>query len=358
MHYQKIDRLPFYEFLGFWAETCNRWYGEGLPVSMSVYDYFDFDKRESILIDFGPLPRFVPRTLEENERYRTTVTDFGIVKRDLKTDTSMATFIDFPVKARDDWEKMTKRFTPYDERRYPITWSDELLKYYETVDHPISFVMTGFFAEARQLMGLERLLIMFYKDPGLVHDIMDFWADFLVETTREALKQARIDFVTIWEDMAYKHGPHISPRLFREFILPNYKKVTDFVRKHGIDIIMVDTDGNHDAITSLFLEGGVNCLFPLEVASGMDAVALRKTYGRRLLLIGNIDKRALASGKEAIEREVERISPLMEDGGYIPSIDHCVPPDVPFANYAYYINLIKSHLWNRSLSSPCCRSPD
>jgi len=252
MHYQKPDRLPFYEFMGFWAETCNRWYGEGLPIGMNVSDYFDFDKMEGIPIDFGPIPRFVPRTLEENERCRTTVTDTGIVKRDLKTRTSMATFIDFPVKTREDWEKIKKRFDPDDARRYPITWSDELLEYYKTTDQPISLDMTGFFGEARHLMGLERLLVTFFKDPNLIHQIMDFWADFLIETAANALKEARIDFVTIWEDMAYKHGPHISPRLFREFMLPNYKRVSNFVRKHGIDIIMVDTDGNHEAITSLF----------------------------------------------------------------------------------------------------------
>jgi len=344
MHYEKPDRLPFYEFLGFWAETCNRWYGEGLPVGMNVYDYFNFDKRESVPVDFGPIPRFVPRTLEEDERYRTTVTDTGIVKRDLKTQTSMATFIDFPVKDRGDWEKMKKRFNPYDARRYPITWSDELLEYYKTADRPIGLGMTGFFGEARHLMGLERLLVTFYRDPGLVHDIMDFWSGFLIETSANALKEAKIDFVTIWEDMAYKRGPHISPRFFREFMLPNYEKVTDFIRKHGIDIIMVDTDGNHEALTQLFLEGGVNCLYPLEVASDMDAVANRKTYGRELLLIGNIDKRALASSKEAVKREVEKVSPLLEDGGFLPSVDHAVPSDVPFGNYVYYIDLIKNRL--------------
>lgn len=344
MHYQKPDRLPFYEFLGFWGETCNRWYGEGLPVGMNVYDYFGFDKREGVPIDFGPIPRFVPRTLEEDDRYRTTVTEAGIVKRDMKTHTSMATFIDFSVKSRDDWERMKKRFDPYDERRYPMTWSDELLDYYRTTDRPISLGMTGFFGQARHLMGLERLLVMFYRDPGLIHGIMDFWADFLIEASKEVLSQARIDFVTIWEDMAYKHGPHISPRFFRDFMLPNYKKVTGFIRRHGIDIIMVDTDGNHEAITPLFLEGGVNCLYPLEVAAGMDAVALRKTYGKELLLIGNIDKRALAQGKEAIDEEVKRTTPLLNEGGYLPSVDHAVPSDVPLENYAYYISLIKSRL--------------
>ena len=107
---------------------------------------------------------------------------------------------------------------------------------------------------------------------------------------------------------------------------------------------MVDTDGNHEPITDLFMEGGVNCLYPLEFVCGLDAVKLREKFGRRLLLIGNIDKMALAAGPKYIDRELMRIKPLIEEGGYIPSVDHCVPADVPFQHYVYYIDRLKSIL--------------
>lgn len=346
MHFEGADRLPFCEFLGYWGETVNRWYGEGLPRGMSVQDYFGFDNvRERVPVDFGPIPSFIPRVLSEDERYRVEVDEMGITKRALKTNTTIPSFIDFPVKGREDWEGMKRRFDPKDSRRYPKTWSPELFDYYETVDHPVSLHLNGFFGQARHFMGLQNLLVAFYRDPELVHDMMNFWADFLVEAAREAVEKVRIDYVTIWEDMAYRRGPHISPRLFREFMLPCYRKVTGFVRGHGIDTVMVDTDGNHEALTPLFLEGGVNCLYPLEVQAGMDAVALRERYGRRLLLIGNIDKRALAQGGTAIEREVEsKLRPLREGGGYIPSVDHCVPADVSLQNYSRYISILKKHL--------------
>jgi uroporphyrinogen decarboxylase len=342
MHYKKVDRIPFYEILHFWGPTINRWYSEGLPVGMQIYDYLDFDNIEYIPINFGPIPAFVNRTLEETERYIVQVGSNGVVSRSLKTDWALPTFLDWPVKKREDWQKMKNRFDSYDKRRYPLSWGEELFDYYHTVDHPIWLQIPGFFAESRDLLGLKNLLIAFYKKPDLIHDIMDYWVNFVIEASKDALIKAKIDFVVIWEDMAYKNGPHISPRLFKDFILPNYKKVTNFVRKCGVDIIMVDTDGNHEVLTPLFIEGGVNCVYPLEVAAEMDANILRRKYGKKLGLIGNIDKRALAVGKKAIDMEVERITPLIEDGGYIPSIDHAVPPDVPFKNYLYYYNLIKS----------------
>lgn len=344
MQYENPDRLPFYQFIGFWPETINRWYSEGLPLGMSVQDYFGFDKREMIPLDYGPIPQFVPKTLDEDERYRVEVRTDGITVKVLKTNTSMPGFIDFPVKTRADWEKLRKRYDPGDPRRYPKTWGDELIDYYNTVDHPVGIHLGSCFGWARFLMSLEKLAISFYREPDLVHEIMDFWADFTVQLIKPAVEAVKFDFATIWEDMAYRNGPHISPRQFREFMLPSYKKVTEYAKSNGIDIIMVDTDGNHEAITPLFLEGGVNCLYPLEVRAGMNAVSIRKKYGRELRLVGNIDKTALVSGKEAIKREIDSKLPfLARDQGYIPSVDHCVPADVPFEHFRYYLSLIKQY---------------
>ena len=79
----------------------------------------------------------------------------------------------------------------------------------------------------------------------------------------------------------------------------------------------------------------------------MDVVALREEYGEDLHLIGNIDKRVLATNKGAIKGEVERKFALTEEGGYIPSVDHTVSSDIPFENYVYYNKLYKSYLKRR-----------
>jgi uroporphyrinogen decarboxylase len=80
----------------------------------------------------------------------------------------------------------------------------------------------------------------------------------------------------------------------------------------------------------------------MEVAAGNDAVALRKEYGKDLIIGGNIDKRALIKGKEAIREEVmSKVPFLLEQGGYFPTVDHLVPPDVTLGNYQYYINTMR-----------------
>jgi uroporphyrinogen decarboxylase len=209
-------------------------------------------------------------------------------------------------------------------------------------------MIVGFFYVARQLMGTMNLLTSFYSNPELVREIVNYWSDFLIESNKEAvesLKSEGLDYVGIWEDFAYKHGPHMSPKIFREFILPSYKKLTGFLRRNGVDVIFVDSDGNPSALIPLLLEGGVNGLYPLEVAAGMDARVIREVYGRNMLLIGNLDKRVLLKSTQDIRNEVESKVPfLAQSGGYIPSLDHTVPPNVPYDNYRSYLNILKEYL--------------
>ena len=120
-----------------------------------------------------------------------------------------------------------------------------------------------------------------------------------------------------------------------------YRKITKYLREElGIDVIMVDSDGNVNKLIPLWLDAGINCIYPNEVAAGMYVDELKKEYGKALLLVGGIDKRVLATNKDSIKKEVDRILPAYESGGYIPAVDHSVPPDVPFENYLFYHNYL------------------
>jgi uroporphyrinogen decarboxylase len=56
--------------------------------------------------------------------------------------------------------------------------------------------------------------------------------------------------------------------------------------------------------------------------------------------MGGIDKRELAKDKGAIEKELRRkVIPMLEGGGYIPTVDHTFSPDVPLGNALYYLEL-------------------
>jgi uroporphyrinogen decarboxylase len=65
--------------------------------------------------------------------------------------------------------------------------------------------------------------------------------------------------------------------------------------------------------------------------------------------MGGFDKRILASSKDAIEAEVFRLAPLVEDGGYIGFCDHRVPPDVGLDNYVFYLDTVRQ-VWGKNIN--------
>ena len=137
--------------------------------------------------------------------------------------------------------------------------------------------------------------------------------------------------------MAGKNGPLVSPTTFREFLQPGYHRVMEAARRRGCELSHVDCDGNPHDIVANWLEEGVNVMFPLERQAGVDPAAWRKEFGPELRLRGGINKYALVEGGSAVDRELERVRPLIEQGGYIPHLDHLVPPDVPYSHYLEYL---------------------
>jgi len=351
MHFKEVDRPPWWE-LWYWEETLDRWYKEGLPQDVHLIEYFGVDRREDVGVNVSLCPPFKEETIEETENYRIYRDSQGVIKKELKHErakSSMPQFLRYPVESRRDFEELKKRLNPYSPARYPLWW-EEKKRIWKDRDYPLSIHVGSLFGWIRNWMGLEGVALTLYDDPEFIEDMMEYLTWHILIVIKKAVEEVDIDYATFWEDMAYKTGPLISPLHFKKLMVPRYKKITTFLREHGIDIIFVDSDGNISSLIPLWLEAGINGVYPIERAAGMDPVALRKQYGKELLMIGGIDKRALAEGKEAIDKELEQLTYLFgSGGGYIPWCDHLVPPDVSFENYMYYLNRMKEISLNKEL---------
>ena len=370
MAFEPVDRAPLWEY-SYWSTTVQRWYGEGLPRRMGLPDEprmlnvagsglpwdpsmlpgtgLDQDVQLELDLDPGirriPLnsfvyPPFVRRVLEDRGETILVRDERGHIRLDRKDGQSISDIVKTAVETRDDWERFkAERLQPTLEGRLPADWPQQREELRQR-DVPLAVGgfggQVGFFHTTRYLLGPVRLLYSFYDQPDLVKDIMNYLADFWVSLFDQVLTQISADFAFFNEDMGYKTGPFISPATFREFLLPCYKKLCGLLCDHGIRIILVDTDGDNWLLIPLLLEGGATGVWPLEVAANMDAWELRQAFPR-LQLMGGVDKRAVAAGKEAIDQELERKIPqTLSSGGYIPTIDHGTPPDVSWENFKYY----------------------
>ncbi len=372
MRFQNVDRVPNWE-MGYWAGTLDRWYAEGLPrhpdaprglvsgagvkgegfpwrrsepKDYSVNAYLGLDRGiEKIDGEWGIWPPYEVQVLWEDEEHSKRREADGSVALVRKDSTTLPHPLEWPVTGRSSWEQLkTERLKLDITGRLPVDWPQHLAAYKQR-DWPlvIGGPALGVFSILRSLCGFERMMYLFFDDPQLVHDILTHFTELWLHLFEEVLAQTDVDYAYFWEDMSFKGGSMVSPGIFREFLMPVYQRINGFFRAHGIDIVLLDTDGDVWGLIPLFLESGVTGLYPFEVRAGMDVAEVRARYPH-LQMMGGVDKTALVQGPAAIDRELARIAPVIKTGGYIPCVDHYVPPDVPWSYFEYYRQRLASLL--------------
>ena len=299
-------------------------------------------------MDLWMLPRYEVEVLSEDDHYITRRNDRGVIERKLKSpdQMSMPEHLEFPIKTQADWNQLKRGLVADTAGRFPSDWQERCSRWKE--EGPVLVFQEmrspSLFGFVRELMGPERTLYAFYDEPLLVHDIMETCTELILALLPKVFDDAPLTSIFFWEDMCYRSGPLISPDMFRQFMIPRYRRITDYARGRGCDTIFVDCDGDVSELIPLWLEAGVKGIYPMEVAAGMDVANLRRQYGKNLLMSGGIDKRVLAKDKDAIDEELRLRMPVAEQGGYIPHLDHAIPHDVPYDAFVYYWKKKKEYL--------------
>lgn len=338
---RKPDRLPNLEF-GYWDETLVRWHAQGLPATatsdVSVEQYLGLEGVSRFLelpASNYLFPRFERTILQDSGDRRIVQDEEGNVSEIIPGHSTMPRYIRFGLQTRSGWEQLkAERLDPQTPGRMG-DFAKTCLEAAQT-GMPVFFNAGSLYGWLRNWMGLEGLSIALMTDREWVESMMEHLTELTLTTIDRIPPDVAIDLAWWWEDMCYNRGPLMSPAMFRDMLVPRYRRITGRLRKQGVTLNVLDCDGRIHELVPGWLEGGINCMFPLESAH-TDAFRLREEFGDRLLLLGGVDKRALIAGPESIEREIRRLAPLVERGRYIPCLDHRVPADVSFANYLYYL---------------------
>ncbi len=341
--------------------TLAMWHQQGLPEEINYYDALleilgiEPEHREPQLnldVSFQMIPTFEEKVLEHRNGHYVVQDWMGAITEisdeyDYTYIRSAKDFVTrkwhkFPVENCKDWEEKIKwRYDPQVPGRYPSDFEDQC-QALQNRDHLVSFGFNGPFWQLREWCGFENLCLLMIDDPDFVQEMVDFWVEFVSQTMKPILERVEVDHVEISEDMAYKGHSMISPQMVRQFLLPAYKRWASEIEASGCPVVMdMDSDGYIGELIPLWIEAGINCCDPIEVAAGNDILEYRRLYGKKMAYRGGIDKRAIAQGSEAMQREVMRVvPPLLQEGGFIPGCDHGVPPDISWPNFVDYSRLL------------------
>lgn len=361
LHYQPFEKMPIVSF-GYWGETVQKWadeghitreeadgycrYGDNSEADRSIMKRlgFDFNWNSCYGGNVGLYPAFDRKILEQKADGGQIIRDEqGLIVLVKPGVVSIPAEIGTTLTDRDVWEKEYLPRLQWEAERIDTSLF-ESLKDDSQRQLPVGLHCGSLMGYMRNLLGVEELSYLYVDDPELYEEIANTLAGLCYQSVKAILETgAKFDYAHFWEDICYKNGPLVSPDGFRQIIGPHYRKITNLLKEHGVDIVSVDCDGWIDTLLPIWLENGVNTMFPIEVGTWNASIApWREKYGKDLRGVGGMNKTVFARDYQAVDQEVERLRPLMELGGYIPCPDHRIAPDAKFENVQYYCEKMKS----------------
>jgi uroporphyrinogen decarboxylase len=196
------------------------------------------------------------------------------------------------------------------------------------------------YERAWTLRGMENLLMDFHDHPGFAHELFRAIADYNIAQALEALKYD-IDAVYFGDDWGQQRGLQMGPRTWREFILPQLRRMYGVVRDSG-KFVMIHSCGDVDELFDDLVAAGLNCFNPFQ-PEVMDVHALLPRYRGRLSFHGGLStQKTLPFGSpDEVRQATRRLLELGSDGGYIFAPAHDVEGDVPLENMLAAIEIVQ-----------------
>jgi len=314
MDFLPVDRLPRWEWAMWWDRTIARWRQEGLPAGLDgVFEIAEY---------FG---------LDPYQQFWFSTTD--------NTIDAVQHHVEGIVSNMDDYLRLRPKFFPDHSQAIESMrpWADRQAR----GEAVVWITLEGYFWFPRTLMGFTKISLAMYDQPELIHQINRDLTDFNLRILDRVERVCVPTFATIAEDMSYNKGPMISRRHFDEFIAPYYRQIVPRLLDKNV-IPIVDTDGDVTRLVPWLQGEGIRGVLPLERQAGVDGLALRAQFPR-LCMVGHFNKMAMNQGEAAMRDEFERLVPLMQSGGFIPSVDHQTPPGVSLEQYRSYLQLLDEY---------------
>ena len=359
LNYQPFDHLPVVMF-GYWPETLQKWIAEGhlapedaaaiadgSPADQAVQKKlgFDFNWQPPCGPANSLFPAFEPRVVEDRpDGSQIVFTAEGVLEMVKPGIVSIPVEVGHTLTDRASWEKEYLPRLQFQMERIPVELFKNLAETSAERDIPLGLHCGSLMGNIRNWMGVEGLSYLYADDPDLYAEIVDTVGNLCYKVAEASLDICpHFDYIHFWEDICFKNGPLVIPSVFEELVGPHYKRIAGLAASRGVTIASLDCDGCIDRLVPIWLENGINTMFPIEVGTWNASIApWRKQYGQVIRGVGGMNKNVFAYDYAAVDKEIERLRPLIELGGFIPCPDHRIPPDAKFEVVQYYCDKMQN----------------
>ena len=342
MHYRPVDRC-FNMEMGYWPENFQQWSifkNNGITDDRQANEFFNFDRIDYENGNVWLNPLFPEGVVEQTEDRKVIMDKHGALAEVPKDGHSgIPCFTKPAVITPNHWRKVKQERLRIDDpaRKVDI---DALKKAHPSDrDYPFGIDLGSMIGRVRNLLTFEGLAYACYDYPDMVEDMVETCCLLVEDLLDQILGKLDFDYASGWEDICFKNGPIVTVDFFRSVVVPRYKRLYAKLKAHDIDIWFIDCDGDIRPLIPCFLEGGVNIMYPLEVAASGHPGPILDEYGPELRIMGGVDKLMFRQGPKAMRKYLQSLVPYVERGGFIPFCDHLCPPDVKEQDYLHYLDM-------------------
>jgi len=347
VHFEQPDYVPYWYAPGIGiahTETVERWIREeGYPSDYdSLVEFWGAEGYYGVGLHTGFVPDFPVERIDAGDGY-VTVRQHKAETRELANNDRLYTMPEFRTYMFEDRRDLEEHILPRLDPSHPDRGRPAVPD--RQPDQPLAVYCPSYVGILRSWFGLEQLSYLMHDDPALIHGINRAMTDLFLDQAREAAKRVQIDAIIGWEDICYRGGMLVSPAAFREFCAPYYREVASFAREVGAAVVDVDCDGDVSELVHCLWEAGVNMLHAFEPTHGGSDILRIRDELPRFVICGGLDKHAMVDPDPAAAiAEVDaKVPPMLRHGGYLPSIDHGLPPHCCYRPFWHFMNRIREH---------------
>ena len=350
-----IDRVPIFDW--FWLETESEWVAQIndprlgpeihasrdtiRPERLTLWEHFDMD-----LMQVGwpnQILRMVPATtIEESDEWILQRDGNDALLRWWKHKMGTPEHVSFGINTPEKWAEVKPLLKASRDRiQWDVFWPR--YKRAKEANRFICYAGVELFESAKDSLGHEMMLKAMLKQPDWIRDVFDTYTQFHIDMFHLMEAEGMVcDGAFIYGDTAYKTGPFMSPRHYREFCFPCHKRQFDEFHRRGMPVIF-HSDGDIRPLLPHLIEAGVDMINPMESRAGMDVRELAPQYGDRLGFCGNIDVTVLATNdRDLIAEELRsKMAAAMPYKGYMYHSDHSIPPGVTLETYRWLLDEVR-----------------
>ncbi|MDR0489888.1 MAG: veratrol--corrinoid protein metyltransferase [Oscillospiraceae bacterium] len=159
----------------------------------------------------------------------------------------------------------------------------------------------GYFQHLMSFMGFSEGLMAMHEETDEVMELFDYICSFFINVAENVIDLYNPDILTLMDDTAAWGAPFISPKMYKDMLVPFHDRYAKMGRDRGLPMTMHNC-GKCESIIEYLVEMGIKAWDPAQTCNDLSAV--KEKYGNNFVIGGGWDGRGCLLDPDVTDEEI------------------------------------------------------